>query len=713
MAEAPDHAVLDVRRLRPKLRRDIRITEQVFRGESWFIIQDPITCQFYRLGPAEYRVIRELDGKRTVGEILQRLAAELGEDTLSPELTAQLLNYLQQANLLETHEQLDPASLYEAYRKARRKRGLQVASNFLFINLPLVDPDRFLRRTLPYVRPLLGRAFFVLWLASVAAALGVVVTNWRDLVSQANSVLAPGNLLLLYVAYAAVKLFHEMWHGYVCRRYGGAVHEMGILFLVFTPFFYCEASSAWAFDSKWKKMYVSAGGMYIELFLASIATFVWFGTNPGLVHTLAYNVIFVASVSTVLFNGNPLLRYDGYYILSDLVELPNLWTNSHAYLRYLVARYLLGNKQETAAESIGQRVLFVGYGIASFCYRILVCVGIILFVSRQLKGLGLLLAIGAVVAWLIVPAGKGVKYMFFTPGTRAHRARSAWVMGGVVAAVVVLLGLVDFPMRLYTNGAVDYREVQVVRADAPGHVAEVCVHMGQRVEAGQVLARLTNERLMAEFREAKADLALAKYQVSVLELTDIAAAQAIRPRVEVRQGHLDDLTERVESLTLKATIDGVVVTGQLDELPGHYIDTGHELMTIADVDHPLIKAAIEQEDIYEYRGATGQAVELRLRSRPANVVEARIEKVTPRSSKEVPHPALTAKAGGKLLLDPAADSDEPKLLQPCFIAEIVPNDPALRLPGGAVARVRFEAAERPLVVQWYRKAVRLVRSLWL
>jgi putative peptide zinc metalloprotease protein len=713
MAENPDHAVLDVRQLRPKLRRDVRIHEQVFRGESWFIVQDPITVQFHRLGPTEYRFIRELDGQQSVGQILQRLAGELGEDTLSPQLAAQLLNYLQQSNLLETHEQLDPTSLYEAYQESRKKRGLQVASNFLFINLPLVDPDKFLRRTLPYVRPLLGRAFFVVWLIALGLAASIIVTNWDELVDRANSVLAPGNLLLLYVSYAIVKLFHEMWHGYTCRRYGGPVHEMGILFLVFTPFFYCEASSAWAFDSKWKKIFVSAGGMYVELFLASVASLVWFGTNPGVVHTLAYNVMFVASVSTVLFNGNPLLRYDGYYILSDLLEMPNLWTNSHAYLKYLFTRYLLGSKQESPIESVGQGVGYIVYGIASFFYRILVCVGIILFVSKQLKGLGMFLAIGAVVAWVIVPLGKGVKYMFFTASTRSQRGRAGWVMAGLVGAATVLLGVVDFPMRLYTTAAVDYRDVQIARADASGHVADVHVRTGQRVSAGQMLVRLMNEQLLAEFRQAKADLALVKYQFGALEVTDVPAALAMKERIPARQAYVDDLAKKVESLTVRATIDGVVITGRLDELVGQYKQTGDEILTVVDTENPLLKAAIDQEDIYEYRDAVGQPAEVRLRSQPGEVIAARIEKIEPRSTREIPHPALTMQAGENLLIDPTSDGDKPKLLYPTFVAEIVPVDPELRLPGGAVARVRFEAAKRPLAVQWYRKAVRLVRALWL
>jgi putative peptide zinc metalloprotease protein len=713
MSDVLDHAVLDVRQLRPKLRSDIRITEQVFRGESWFIVQDPITCQFFRLGPTEYRFIRELDGRRTVGDILQQLAGQLGEDTLSPELTARLLNYLQQSNLLESHERLDPASLYEAYRKARRRRGLQIASNFLFINLPLVDPDRFLRRALPYVRPLLGRAFFVVWTLTLLAAAGVIVTHWKDLLSRANGVLAPENLLSLYVAYAVVKLFHEMWHGFVCRNYGGPVHEMGILFLIFTPFPYCEASSAWAFDSKWKKIYVSAAGMYIELFLAALATFVWYATNPGVVHTLAYNAMFVASISTVLFNGNPLLRYDGYYILSDLLELPNLWTNANGYVRYLASRYLLGQKQESPAESWAQRVLWLGYGIASFIYRTLVCVGIIIFVSRQLQGLGLAMAVGAVAAWVVMPLFKMTKFMFFTPTTRPIRFRSACVTAAVLAVAALLLGFIDFPMRLYTMGAVDYRQVQVVRADAPGHVAEVFVHAGQRVKAGQPLARLTNEQLMAQFRQAQADLGIAKRRLAALEVSDLAAAQAAKTSLAAAQNLYDDLAKKVASLNLTATIDGKVITGRLDELVGRFRNTGEELMTVVDTTGPLLKAAIDQEDVYEYRGAVGKEVEFRLRSKPAEVITGRIDKLTPQSSKEVFQPALTTKAGEGLLLDPTGDPNQPRLLRPCFVADIVPTNPDLRLPGGALARVRFEASPRPLAVQWYRKAVRLIRALWL
>jgi len=713
MSDAPDHAVLDIRRLRPKLRQDIRITEQTFRGQSWFVVQDPLTCQFFRIGPAEYRFVRELDGGRTVGEILEQLAAQLGEETLSPELASRLLNYLQQSNLLESHEQLDPASLYEAHRKLTRKKGLQIASNFLFINVPLVDPDRFLKRALPYVRPLLGRAFFAVWLVALTGALGVIATHWNDLLHRANGVLAPDNLLSLYLAYAVVKLFHELWHGFVCRRYGGPVHEMGILFLVFAPFPYCEASSAWAFDSKWKKIYVSAAGMYIEVFLASLATFVWYATNPGLVHTLAYNIIFVGSVSTVLFNGNPLLRYDGYYILSDLLELPNLWTNSNGYLRYLVGRYLLGHRLDSPAETPGQRGLWVGYATASFLYRTAVCVGIIVFVSRQLQGLGLAMAAGAVVAWVLVPLGKAVKYLFFTPATRPNRVRAAGVLGGALTAAVLFLGFVDFPMRLYTTAAVDYRRVHIVRADAPGHVDHVFVRTGQRVAAGQVLVRLSNEPLMAQFHRARCDLEMAQCQLAALEVSDLAAAQAARTTLAAAQDLHDDLAKKVASLTLTAAIDGVVITGRLDEMVGRYRRTGEEILTIVDPTGPLLKAAIDQEDVYEYRGAVGRTVEMRLRSRPAEVVVGRIEKISPQSTREVFHPGLTTRAGEALLLDPASDPNDPKLLHPCFVADIVPVDAALQLPGGALARVRFEAGPRPLAIQWHRKVVRVIRSLWL
>jgi multidrug resistance efflux pump len=239
------------------------------------------------------------------------------------------------------------------------------------------------------------------------------------------------------------------------------------------------------------------------------------------------------------------------------------------------------------------------------------------------------------------------------------------------------------------------------------------VASGKRVEVGDPLVRLANQELLALFRQAKADLAMVTYQVSALEVTDVAAAQAISERVPARQARLDDLAKKVESLTLRAAIDGVIITGHLDELTGHYIATGDEIMTVVDAGRPLLRAAINQEDVYEYRDAVGKPVEVRLRADPATIIAGRIDKISPRSSHDVPHPALTTKAGEDLLLDPASEPGKPKLLYPCFVAEIVPDDPALRLRGGSLARVRFEAVQRPLAVQWYRKAVRLFRSMWL
>ena len=228
------------------------------------------------------------------------------------------------ANLLQYDLAADSAQLFERYKKRRQREiGFQFL-NIMFMRFPLLDPDRFLVRTLPVVRKLISPFGAVLWLLVVGFGLNIVVDNFSALRVQGQGMLATNNLFLLYLGLIVVKTFHEFGHAYFCRRFGGEVHVMGVMLMIFTPMPYVDATSSWSFRERWKRVLVGAAGMIVEIFIAAIAAFFWAQTGPGILHSLAYNIMFVASVSTVIFNVNPLMRFDGYYILSDLLEIPNL-----------------------------------------------------------------------------------------------------------------------------------------------------------------------------------------------------------------------------------------------------------------------------------------------------------------------------------------------------------------------------------------------------
>ena len=392
--------------LRPGLRTTIQVHRQYFRSQMWHVLQDPGTNQYFRLSEPAYAFVAMLDGQKSVAEAWKICNEELGDSAPTQGEVIQLLGQLYTSNLLQADVPPDAEGLLQRYSKRRSREIRSYMMNLLFIRIPIFDPDSFLNRWVS----VFGKAFtkwgFMVWAFVVAVGLYSIGGHISELASRANGVLDPDNLFYLYISFTFVKLFHEMGHAFSCKRFGqesggGEVHTIGIMFLVFTPMPYVDASSSWVLRNKWQRACVGVGGMYVEIFVAAIAAIIWSHTAMGtVVNAICYNVMFIASVSTLLFNGNPLLRYDGYYILSDYLEIPNLAQRSKQYLYYLVRKYVYGVKNvRTPAYSRGERFWFPIYGLASTIYRVFICTAILMFVAEKFFMVGVILALAAVVTW--------------------------------------------------------------------------------------------------------------------------------------------------------------------------------------------------------------------------------------------------------------------------------------------------------------------------
>ncbi|HWU39827.1 MAG TPA: hypothetical protein VN203_19430, partial [Candidatus Acidoferrum sp.] len=329
--------------LKPRLRSHAQIHRHEYRGHTWYILQDRSTDRFHRFSPTTYLVIGLMDGRRTVQEIWETACARLGDDAPTQDEVIQLLSQLHQTDVLLCDVPPDAGELLQRYERHTRRQWQSRAFSLFAWRFPLFDPDRLLQLFLPVIRPLIGWAGAVLWLVVVGPALVLGAVHWSDLTNNVlDRLLAPQNMLPLWLLYPVMKVMHEFGHAFVVKAYGGEVHDMGVMILVLTPIPYVDASAASAFREKWQRIQVGAAGILVELFLAALALLLWLTVEPGTVRTLAYNAIILAGISTVLFNGNPLLRYDGYYVLADLLEIPNLRSRATTYLGYLGERYLFG-----------------------------------------------------------------------------------------------------------------------------------------------------------------------------------------------------------------------------------------------------------------------------------------------------------------------------------------------------------------------------------
>ena len=365
--------------LKPQLHKHVSVHPHDFRGSRWYILTDSARGKHLRFNDLAYEFIGRLDGDATVDEIYNQI--EINTDNNGPS-RQDLLSILIQLFSVGALRSGLPADVEQLFTKQQNEKSANRTRrwlNPLAIRFPLFDPDRFLNRSITSVRPAISVTGAVLWSLVILIAAMLLVVNYQELASTLKAnILAPRNLILIVALFPIMKAIHEFAHAYAVKAWGGEVHEMGITVLVLMPVPYVDATAAWAFREKYKRILVSASGMIAELFLAAIAFIIWTLVAPGIIKDAALSAFLIGSVSTVLFNANPLLRFDGYYILQDAIEIPNLYSRSSKYTMYLLKRYVLGmTETESPATDSSERGWLASYGILAWLYRVFITLSLI------------------------------------------------------------------------------------------------------------------------------------------------------------------------------------------------------------------------------------------------------------------------------------------------------------------------------------------------
>ena len=592
--------------LHPRLSSGVRVYRQHFRGQMWYVLENPSNNKYSRISDEAYRFIGMLDGRRTVSEVWRICNEQLADRAPTQGEVIRLLGQLYSVNLLHADLPPDSESLFNRYRKrvGREVRGQLM--NLLFIRIPLIDPDHFLERWVSVFGRLFNWFGLVLWSILMATGLYFVVGNIRELFRQSSDVLDPDNLILLYLSFVLIKIFHEFSHSFACKKFGqlnqsgGQVHTMGVMFLVFFPLPYMDASSAWAFRNRWHRAIVGMAGVMAELSAAAVAAIIWSSTSTGTLHIIAYNVIFVASVSTLLFNGNPLLRFDAYYVLSDLLEIPNLGQRSRNYLYYLVKRYCWGlRRAQNPAYTYGERVWFVFYGIASVAFRIFICIRILLFLNdrlpEELSILVPLFAFSAIVAWVFVPVGKFLQFLATGAELTRKRARAVGLTFGTFCLIAVCIGLIRVPDYWRVEGVVEPVRLAIVHAESDGFVVDFLPSESKvSFLDGPPLIRAVNPELEAEKKRAVAERSSLKVQRRIAEMQEIAAAQILDEQLEALSEKIARLEFELASLNLDPPLSGTWIAPDIEYSRGIYLKRGQSIGFVANLDDVIIRAIAGQ-----------------------------------------------------------------------------------------------------------------------
>lgn len=695
--------------LRPRLRSHARVHRHEYRGRRWYVLQDRISRRSHRLNPPAHYLVGLMDGRRTLQELWDAAAQRFGDEAPTQDEVIQLLGQLHAADLVQSEGAPD---VDELLRRARRTRNRTLMAKLLAplaIKLPLFDPDRLLERWLPWFRPLFGPAGALVWLAVVGWGAFSAAQHWNELTQDiGNRVLAPENLLVLGLVFPLLKAAHEFGHACAVKAWGGEVHEMGVMFLVLMPVPYVDASAASAFPERRQRVIVGAAGMAVELFIASAALLFWLDMQPGLPRAVLFNVMLIAGVSTVLFNANPLLRFDGYYILSDLIDIPNLRQRAQQYLGAVLQRGLFGVANEAVQATPREAAWFVFFSIASFFYRLTVTFAIAVFIGSHYFAVGVLLALWAVATGIVAPVLWLVGFIAFSPRLRRHRTRAVLTSAALASALFVLVFVVPVPSWTNAQGVLWDAEQSVVRSGADGFVQRVAAQPGSRVRRGDPLVEADDPLLTPRLKivRAEKEAAEARYQAERME--NLSASLVTLEKLKALDADLQRLEERARDLVVRAPGDGIFALAAPENLPGRFLKQGEQFAHVIPEGRVTCRVLVTQQQVHLVRSDT-RAVSARLAERPRETVEARVLREVPLAMDRLPSLALSQAGGGEVALDPRTGA--PKALQTHFELEI---ELLTERPAGAGGRVylRFDHEPETAGRQVWRAAQQLYLKLF-
>lgn len=709
-----------VRAMTPRLRPQVQITRQHYRGMRWHVAHDPTTNQFFRLSPIANEFVGLLDGTRTVEQTWELVLSRYGDHAPTQNEIISLLSQLYNSNLLRVDHSPETEQLLGRGKERTKKKIQQQAIGLMYFRVKIFNPDRALTWLEPILRPILNPVGLIAWFVLLIAALATVLPHWSELVNGFGSAVAPSNWGWIMAVFVVTKIIHETGHGVICRRFGGQVPEMGVMMLVLLPSPYVDASACWAFESKYRRMAVGAGGMIFELFVASLAAFLWTATRDtgGLAHQLAYNAMLTSGVSTVLFNANPLMRFDGYYILSDLLEVPNLMMRSTGMLNHLAQRYIYRVKNATPPSSVpSEQAILIVYGIGALIYRLFLFVSITLYIMGKLFAIGLILAVWTAAMWFILPVGKFVHWLATSPQLAEFRPRAIATSFVLLVAGALLIGAIPMPDHRTAGGIVESDETTGLFFGADGFVTKVHARPGEFVKKGEPIVTCESPELVAQLQLADAMLAEARStELQAVAKSETANAQVARGRVEAIEAQINQARQRAERLIVRAPFDGVVVGNDPANFVGSYMKEGKQICEFVNPANLRVAASLTQSEAsWLFELPHDQfSVEMRTLSKIDRFIDGTNVRIVDAGQRQLRHPALAYAGGGTIETEQQTDQrSAPQAKQHLWWVYIDAKD-ASQLVGGSApgerVRLRFTLPSKPWLTQWIDRLQKAIQG---
>ncbi len=671
-----DRLSSELKRCRVQLKDELIFVPQSFGDVTYYHIEIPSSSKFFKIGYAEYIFISLLDGETSFAHALAISSQSLGAAALSEQQATQVLFWLLENGLaVTTDASVAPQTGDE------KKQAIWQKLNPFWMKIPLGKPDSLLDHANGLLGWMFHPAAIMISLLTMVIALVLLVTEWDKFAVSAQAVFSTSNWIWMLVAWVVLKIVHEFAHAIVCKRLGGTVKETGIIFILFAPLAYVDVTSSWRFQSRWRRIAVAVAGMYIELLIAAICLIFWTYTRNELVAYHLINVIMMASISTLLFNANPLMRFDGYFVLADFWGVPNLYQEGTKSVSKNINWIFYGQREETTRCEVHRWPRLVGvYGFACAIWKVLIFAGLFIAASVMFGGWGLLLCLLGAISSVVLPLARTCKDL----ASRSKQRPESILRAVAVSAVLLMFGACSWwfvPNSFSARNpcVVDFRDSAKIRAHSAGVIAEIFVKEAQTVETGQPLLRMQNRELETEVAQLRAKLKQREVEERIAKNSDDpAAAQVARENRYATVKMLQEKEAEYDRLLVRAPIGGDVVARDLDDLKGSYFGRGDFLLTVADGADKEIVISVSSDNLTSVTELVGESIPIELGSRKK--IMATISRVDPLASVELREPKLASPNGGTLAVKPVASehSSENKgfeLLKPRFhvVAKISPE----------------------------------------
>ena len=700
-------------KLRPELRTDVRNEHEGL----YIVIEDPVRNKFYSVGHKEYRFLSSLNGIATVQSIVESWN---GEEPIDEKAAVKICQWALQSNLI-IGDEMDATARLEKQSEALQRQQLMATFNPISIKFKLFNPNRILSQLTPYCSWFFTKTFFTAWCITGIWGMSCAFEGWDRLTTASVGILSDMRWIWLLIVWAVLKVIHETAHGVACRKYGGEVNEAGILLLLFTPMAYVNVTTSWRFANRWHRIVVAAAGMYIELFVSFLALIVWASVSDGVVSDVCYNIFFMSSVTTILFNANPLMRFDGYYILADSLNVTNMYTKGTKLFGDKLRSWFFGVPTTPNICPRSEIRTVAIYGVMAFFWKITISIGLIIGASVLFYGLGKILGIIGAVLFFGMPIWNQFKQLYGAAApVRPSNRRVATSTALVLLSVFSLFYVIKAPSTKSAPAIVMFKDETLIRAESEGFIHEIAVSDGQPVVKGQTLITLHNPQIHLEIEQLYHEAKAAEITARVHQQNgELAFEQAEREKIDGIFTQLAEKKQQADSLIVKAPFDGFVFHRDLDSKLGIFANLGDTLLSMAEKRTKEVVVAIEQRDWEAFKGNAGKTMRVAIQSVP--IFESKINRIDGRASDTPKHPSLCANAGGPLPIKSAAADENEKsesefqLLTPHFNVdlEISPKISA-KLMSGQRGRAFFHTQRKSLgefmfvaVEDWLRNKIEM------